>query len=358
VAPANGGLARGGAPRPAALAAGALGAIWLGIRLARRGRRNPTFRNRTVLISGGARGLGLALARRFADEGAHLVIFSRTAAELARAEQDLAPRAASVTTIVADVRDPDAVVRVVESARAVTGGIDVLVNNAGVIEMAPFAHATDDDFADALNTSFWGPLRLIRACLPYLPKGGRIVNISSLGGRMAVPHLLPYCVGKFALSALSDGLQAELASRAIRVTTVSPGLMRTGSHRNVLVRGRHADESLWFGLGGATPLTSMRANRAARAIVEACRAGRARLTLSWQAHAALLAQALAPGAVAAVNAAAASRLLPGPTAALGADRQRRSLDLDLGWPALLMPLLAALTFNQPQKSGAGQATRG
>src|SRR5690606_6326655 len=122
------------------------------------------------------------------------------------------------------------------------GRIDALVNNAGVIQMMPFDHAHDEDFADSLDTHFWGPLRMTRACLPYLAEhgGGRIVNITSIGGRVAVPHLLPYVAGKFAAVGLSEGLHAELAGRGISVTTVTPHLMRTGSHRNVVLRGRHA----------------------------------------------------------------------------------------------------------------------
>ena len=314
-------------------------------------RRRPTysFRGRTVLISGGARGLGLALARRLADEGAHLVIFSRSAAELDRVRRELEPRAASVTTEVCDIRDPDAAVLVVDRAVRATGRIDVLVNNAGTIQMGPFEHATDKDFEDSLLTYFWGPLHLVRACLPHLRRrhDGRIVNVSSIGGRIAVPHLLPYSVGKFALSALSDGIQAELAADGVLVTTVSPGLMRTGSHRNVLVRGRQKQEALWFGLSGSSRLTSMNADRAARLIIEACRAGRARITPGWQARTAQIVNVLAPEVAAAVAAAATAWLLPAPASTTRGEAQQRSLDLDLGWPAKLMPTDAARELNQP-----------
>ena len=324
----------------------AAAAWWLG-----RGRQGRmSFRGRTVLISGGARGLGLALAREFARDGAHLVLFSRSEHELEQARAALEMARASVTTTVCDIRESEAAGRVVEEALGATGRIDVLVNNAGIIQMTPFKHATDGDFDDALRTFFWGPLHLIRACLPHLRQSGqgRIVNISSIGGRIAVPHLLPYCVGKFALSALSDGIQAELAASGVLVTTVSPGLMRTGSHRNVIVRGRHEQEALWFGLAGATPLTSMRAERAARIMVDACRAGRPRVTVGWQARVAQVVNAAAPAAAAAVATAAAAWLLPEAAASADGRTARRSLDLDLGWPAALMPTGAAARFNQPE----------
>jgi NAD(P)-dependent dehydrogenase (short-subunit alcohol dehydrogenase family) len=342
------GVEHRGPASDALLVMGALaGAAWW--MASRRRRLSCSFRGRTVLISGGARGLGLALARAFAAEGAHLVLFSRSAAELERARRELGSRAASVTTVVCDIREPESAVRIVDRALRATSRIDVLVNNAGIIQMEPFEHATDEDFDAALQTFFWGPLRLVRACLPHLRRqqGARIVNISSIGGRISVPHLMPYSVGKFALSALSDGLQAELAAEGIKVTTVTPGLMRTGSHRNVLVRGRHKKEALWFGLSGATPLTSMDADRAARGIVEATRRGRARLTLGWQARAAQMVNVLAPELAATAAAAAATWLLPAPAETSRGNEQQRSLDLDLGWASSLMPSGAGAEFNQP-----------
>lgn len=317
---------------------------------ARRRRRSYSFCEKTVLISGGSRGLGLALARRLAEEGAHLVLIARNSEELDRARLTLQQeQGASVVTYSCDVRRIEDVRSVVDGVASTGRTIDVLINNAGIIQSTPFEHATTEDFQASIDTHFWGPYHLIRACLPHMRRQGegRIVNISSIGGRLAVPHLLPYSVGKFALSALSDGLNAELAPDGIVVTTVTPGLMRTGSHRNVVVRGQHEREAMWFGLATATPATSMSADRAARMIVEACREGRARLTPGWQARVAEVANVATPEVAAAVSAALAHWVLPGTGDAPEANAPRVSRELDLGWTSALMPWRAAARFNQP-----------
>jgi NAD(P)-dependent dehydrogenase (short-subunit alcohol dehydrogenase family) len=333
----------------AALAALTAAGIMSGLGVwAMRKRTRPrfSFAGRTIIITGGARGLGLGLARQLGSEGAEIVLVSRTAEELERAARDLQTKGARVRWFPCDIRDPAAVQTLVDDVVNETGRLDVLINNAGIIQSMPFGRTTNEDFAESLDTHFWGPLHLIRAALPHLQKSeGRIVNISSIGGRIAVPHLLPYCVGKFAVTALSDGLHAELAPRGISVLTVTPGLMRTGSHRNVKVRGHHVAEARMFALADATPLTSMNVERAARKIVEACRRRRARITPGRQARAAEILNALAPELTSAAMARAAA-LLPGEGPAAG-DQAIRSRDLQLGWLSKLFPTGAAVRMNQP-----------
>src|SRR5256714_1298474 len=125
----------------------------------------------------------------------------------------------------------------------------------------------------ALAVHLWGPLYAMRAVVPQMRRqgGGRIVNIASIGGKIAVPHLTPYSASKFALVGLSDGMRAELAKDNILVTTVCPGLMRTGSPPNAHFKGRHRAEFTWFVLGDSLPLASIDARRAARHIITACR---------------------------------------------------------------------------------------
>jgi NAD(P)-dependent dehydrogenase (short-subunit alcohol dehydrogenase family) len=330
---------------------GAIGGLVLA-RLALPARRD-SFRGHHAVITGGARGLGLALARRFAAEGARLSLISRSADDLQAARLDLQARGASVDVYVCDVRDQGDVDQTFAAIVERSGGVDVLVNNAGIIQFEPFAHATLGDFDDSLRTHFWGPLYCIRACLPHMKKqgGGRILNISSVGGRLAVPHLLPYCVGKFAATGLSEGLHAELAADNISVTTATPGLMRTGSHRNVVVRGRHRAEARWFGLLSATPLTSMNVERAARQIVEACRARRAQVTPNWQARVALRLHALMPEVTAAMLTAAALYALPRPADRPHGDRARYSAAMDLGWITRIFPSGAAARHNQRAARG-------
>jgi short-subunit dehydrogenase len=306
-----------------------------------------TFRGRTVVITGGSRGLGFALARAFGAEGANIALLARSVEQLESAAQRLEAELGIVAlTVVCDVRRKDSVQRAIATIVSQTGRIDVLVNNAGVIHVTPFAHAHADDFADSLDTHFWGPYNTIRACLPFLARHrGRIVNIASIGGRVAVPHLLPYTVGKFALVGLSEGLHAELAEHGVSVTTVCPHLMQTGSHRNALVRGQQAREATWFALGSSSRLIALDAQRAAKAIVAAARARRASLILGWQARAAVLANAAAPKLTARI-AAAASRLLPASTAAASGDILRPSHTVNVGPVARLFPTRAARELNQ------------
>jgi short-subunit dehydrogenase len=124
---------------------------------------------------------------------------------------------------------------------------------------------------------------------------GRIVNIASIGGEAAVPHLVPYCVGKFALVGLSDGLRAELAQEGILVTTVSPGLMRTGSHLKALFKGRHRQEYGWFASAASAPVLSVSAEHAARIIVRACERGAAKVVIGLPARALVAAERRAVG---------------------------------------------------------------
>ena len=259
--------------------------------------RRFDLRGKVVLITGGSRGLGLLMAREFAAEGARLAICGRDAEDLHVAVEDLASRGAVVVAVPCDVRDQQQVHRMVEEVVARFGGIDVLVNNAGTITVAPVEHMTLADYEEAMQTHFYGPLYVTTAALPHLRRRptARVVNISSIGGKVAVPHLLPYSASKFALTGWSEGLRAELQKDRIYVTTVCPGLMRTGSPRNAYFKGRHREEYAWFHVSDALPVTAMHARRAARKIVSACRYGQAELILSIQAKLAAKLYSLFPG---------------------------------------------------------------
>jgi short-subunit dehydrogenase len=146
--------------------------------------------------------------------------------------------------------------------------------------------------------------------------GGRIVNIASIGGKIAVPHLAPYVAGKFALTGLSDGTRAELATENIHLTTVAPGMMRTGSHLNARFKGNHAAEFGWFSFSNGLPFLSMSAERAAAKIIAACRRGQPSLTLTFGAQLAIVGNAIAPNLSGSAMK-LANRFLPSPTTAEG-----------------------------------------
>jgi short-subunit dehydrogenase len=124
---------------------------------------------------------------------------------------------------------------------------------------------------------------------------GRIVNVASIGGKISVPHLLPNSASKFALVGLSEGLRAELAGHGIQVSTICPGLMRTGSPRHARFKGQHRTEYAWFSISDSLPGISMSADRAARQIVSALQTGRAGRVLSLPAKLGTTVHGLFPG---------------------------------------------------------------
>jgi NAD(P)-dependent dehydrogenase (short-subunit alcohol dehydrogenase family) len=275
--------------------------IALGAGLLLRSSRRPrySFAEKSIFITGGSRGLGLEIARVLAREGALLTIIGRNRARLAAARRELEIYGNEVLDIPCDVRDAVSVQSAVNEVIDRRGRIDVLINNAGVIQVGPFEQMTTDDFENAMATHLWGSLNTIRSVVPYMRQNhdGRIVNVSSIGGKVGVPHLLPYTVSKFALAGLSQGLAAELARDRIRVTAVYPGLMRTGSHVNACFKGNHRSEYAWFSIAAGMPIVSIHSQRAARQIAEACRRGQAELIITPTAKLAAIANAISPSLV-------------------------------------------------------------
>jgi short-subunit dehydrogenase len=305
-----------------AIAAGALafGAALLTRRL--RAARAFEFGGASVVITG-ARGLALEMARQLGSQGARITIAARDEAELERARKDLAERGADVTAIVCDVGNRDAAQQLVREVVARTGRIDVLINNAGVIQVGPLEHMQRGDFEEAMAVHFWGPLHTMMAAIPQMKRqgGGRIVNISSIGGKIGVPHLAPYCASKFALAGLSDSVRAEVAKDNIHVTTVCPGMMRTGSPFNAWFKGRHRDEFAWFVISDSIPGMAIHASRAAAQVIDACRHGDAELVITLPAKLAVMLNGILPEAVATIMALANSVILPRPTGDSGDHRR-------------------------------------
>jgi len=271
------------------------------------------LRDRTVFITGGSRGLGLLLALEFARAGARVAICARDSEELARAQKRFSDAAVAVLTIAADVTMREEAEIAVQKVHERVGPIDVLVNNAGMMTVGPMENMTIDDYRDSINAHFWGPFFTTSAALRNMRirKFGRIVNISSIGGKVSVPHLLPYSVGKFALTGFSEGLRSELRKDNIFVTTICPGLMRTGSPRNAGFKGNNEAEYAWFSISDSIPGLSMNARRAARQIMKACQRGDAEVTLSLPAKIATTFHGVFPGTTADLMA-LGNRFLPSP----------------------------------------------
>lgn len=259
--------------------------------------RKQRVDGRCVFITGGSRGLGLALALEYARRGANLAICARDAQALETAAARIRECGVQALLLPCDVRDAVQMREAIAQAYSAFGRIDIVVNNAGTIQVGPMQSMTREDFEDSLRTHFWAIYEAVEAALPIFERagGGRIVNVTSIGGKVSVPHLLPYCVGKFAAVGYSEGLRSALARKNIAVTTVVPGLMRTGSPRNAWFKGQHRKEYAWFSLSDALPMFSVAASSAARAIVDGSLRGAPEVVVSLQAKALVILQAIAPG---------------------------------------------------------------
>jgi NAD(P)-dependent dehydrogenase (short-subunit alcohol dehydrogenase family) len=281
------------------LAAAGAGALF-GM-LAYKNRQNAyDFTGKVVLITGGSRGLGLVLARQFAAQGARLAICARTLGELEIAQQQLEQGGAEVYAQVCNLRIEQDLKHMIRQVEEHYGRIDVLVNNAGVIQVGPLENQSVEEFREALDIHYWAPLHTMMAVMPGMKerREGRIINIASVGGKVSLPHLVPYSGSKFALVGLSEGFQTELKRHNILVTTINPGLMRTGSPGHAIIKGQHQKEYAWFTTIDVLPLISMDVETAARRIIKACRYGVPERTLTMAGKLAVVIHGIAPSLMA------------------------------------------------------------
>ena len=280
-----------------ALAAAALGATAVLIKAPRALLATPPPTGAVVVVTGGSRGLGLAIASRFAQQPVNLVLASRNLGELQQAQETLLSRHPHLHVhnfylVAADLSKATECQRLIDETFAHFGRLDVLVNNAGIIDVGPIEAMTAALFEQTMAVNFFAAFHTAFYALPRLlaqtPASGwgrraAIVNISSVGGKFSVPHMLPYAAAKFALTGFSEGLHAETRGKGVRVTTVCPGLMRTGGEDHASFFGDKKKEQAWFDFAAKTPGIATTPEHAADRIFNAVAQGRAEITITPQA---------------------------------------------------------------------------
>jgi len=293
-------LGNSGSTRSWITAAGlSAAALFAATKLAGSMRRRPVnLRGKVALITGGSRGLGLALAHELGEYGCELALVARDPAELTGAATRLNRRGTEATTFPCDITHADEIEPLLQRVIQRFGRIDILVNDAGMIKTAPFDNVERKDFDEAMDLMFWAPVNLTLAALPHLRRSpeAHIVNITSVGGRVSVPHLLPYCCAKFAFVAFSTGLSSELDPDKVHVLTVVPGLMRTGSYLNAQFKGPKEQEFAWFSALSTLPGLTVSAEHAARSIRQALQRRHLTSTISMPAKLLIQSEALLPEA--------------------------------------------------------------
>lgn len=246
-------------------------------------QEDKMLRRQSVVITGGSRGLGLSLAKELVQEGALVTLLARDGEELQRARQILLKERpdAQVLLVPCDLTKAEDIKKAFEQVVGTWGKIDVLINNAGSMLVGPFDSQTKEDFEKLMELHLYSVMTAVQMALPYFRRRfqGHIVNICSLGGRLAIPHMLSYTASKFALAGYSQGLHTELAKEGLQVTTVFPTLVNTGSPLNASFKGDSEKEFRWFASMDAMPGIAMPADLVARRILKAVREGRSEVMI-------------------------------------------------------------------------------
>jgi len=219
-----------------------------------------TLKNKIAVVTGASSGIGEATARALSGRGASVVLAARSVDRLRMLERDLSAAGRRVLVVETDVSDVASVEAMIEETAAAFGVVDVLVNNAGIGLSGRVAEVRAEDLRYVFEVNVIGPLNCIQAALPHMRSGGRIINVSSVVGKRAIPKVGAYCATKSALNALSDSLRVEIAERGITVTSVYPGTTRTAFRDN---SRRTKDEKRGWRPKGVTP--DLVAERIARA---------------------------------------------------------------------------------------------
>ena len=185
-----------------------------------------------AVVTGASSGIGEATARELASRGASVVVAARAVEKLEALVREVSASGGRVIAVQTDVADRGSVEAMVGRTVEEFGSLDVLVNNAGIGLSGRISELRPDDVRYVFEVNTLGPLNSIQAALPRMGRGGRIINVSSVVGKRAIPKVGGYCASKFALNALSDALRVELAERGVSVTSVYPGTTRTSFREN------------------------------------------------------------------------------------------------------------------------------
>ena len=200
----------------------------------------------TVLITGASQGIGKATALLFARKGYDLVLAARQADRLATVAQEVQNLGRAALSVPTDVRDPDQVNILVHKALEQYGAIDVLINNAGIYISGPVEDFSLNDWHQAVDTNFWGYVHTIQALLPHFleRRTGTIVNLSSIGGKVPVPYLVPYSASKYAVTGLTEALHSELKPKGIHVCGIYPSVIKSSLMERAIFRGKDDRDAL------------------------------------------------------------------------------------------------------------------
>jgi hypothetical protein len=187
------------------------------------------FKDKTIIITGGSKGVGAATARKFADAGANLVLVARSKKGLENMAEELRLKT-RVETVALDVSDLDACTNLFKKAEFEFGAVHVLINNAGCHERGPVENVAIDDLGKIIDVNLRAPIILSRLAIPYLRQsgGGAIINVGSLAGRTPVPGAATYAASKAGLRSFTMSLAEELRGSPVKVAVVSPGPIDTG----------------------------------------------------------------------------------------------------------------------------------
>lgn len=194
----------------------------------------------TVLITGASQGIGKATALLFASKGYDVVLAARHSDHLQAVAQEVQTLGKLALAVPTDVRDAEQVNTLTQKALAQYGSIDVLVNNAGIYISGPVEQFSLSDWHQAIDTNLWGYIHTIQALLPqFLDQGsGTIVNVSSIGGKVPIPYLVPYSTSKFAVTGLTEAMHSELKPKGIHVCGIYPNLIKSDLMERAIFQGK------------------------------------------------------------------------------------------------------------------------